>query len=137
MDDIILQKVASIERCLVRVKEEFENAKGRFNTSYTHQDAAILNLQRACEQTIDLSNHIIRINKWGIPAASKASFDILTENSFLYKELGDRLKKMVGFRNIAIHEYGSMNIAILNKIIETHLSDFKEFCSLAIKSMDN
>jgi len=137
MDDIVLQKVASIERCLTRVKEEFKNAGTEFNTNFTHQDAAILNLQRACEQSIDLSNHIIRINKWGIPATSRASFDILIEYKFLPKELGERLKKMVGFRNISIHEYGSMNIVILTKIIEAHLNEFNEFCSLALKKMDD
>ncbi|MCK5105764.1 MAG: DUF86 domain-containing protein [Cyclobacteriaceae bacterium] len=135
MDDLVIQKAASIERCLARVKEEFENAGEGSDTNYTRQDAAILNLQRACEQTIDLSNHFIRINKWGIPATSKASFDILIENNFLPKELGERLKKMVGFRNIAVHEYGSLNITILRKIIVEHLIDFKEFCTLALKSM--
>jgi len=105
MDDIVLQKAASIERCLARVNEEFENAHGAFNTDFTHQDAAKLNLQRACEQTIDLSNHIIRINKWGISATSRASFDILNEHGFLSIDLCNRLKKMVGFRNIAVHEY--------------------------------
>lgn len=135
MDDIILQKVASIERCLIRVKEEFENSGEAFETDYTRQDAAILNLQRACEQAIDLSNHVIRIHKWGIPATSRASFDILIENKFLPKELGERLKKMVGFRNIAVHEYGSLNTTILKKIITDHLDEFKDFCAIALKSV--
>lgn len=135
MDDVVIQKAASIERCLARVKEEFENAGENFNTNYTHQDAAILNLQRACEQSIDLCNHIIRIQKWGVPATSKASFDILVENNFLPEKLGERLKKMIGFRNIAVHEYGSLNITILRKIIVDHLIEFKKFCSIALKSM--
>lgn len=135
MDDVVIQKAASIERCLARVKEEFENAGESFNTNYTHQDAAILNLQRACEQSIDLCNHSIRIQKWGVPATSKSSFDILVENNFLPKKLGERLKKMIGFRNIAVHEYGSLNITILRKIIVDHLIEFKEFCSIALKSM--
>lgn len=71
MDEIVLQKTASIERCIKRVKEEYEWAGKDFLTSYTHQDAAILNLQRACEQSIDLSNYIVNVKKWGIPSTSR------------------------------------------------------------------
>jgi uncharacterized protein YutE (UPF0331/DUF86 family) len=134
MDDIVLQKVARIERCLARVEEEYKNSGEAFDTDYTRQDAAILNLLRACEQAIDLSNHVIRMNKWGIPATSRASFDLLVENHYIPEELGERLKKMVGFRNIAIHEYGILNIKILNKIIREHLDEFKDFCAIAIKN---
>ncbi len=58
MDDLILNKVASIERCISSVKEEYEADTEGFANDYTRQDAAILNLQRACEQSIDLANHI-------------------------------------------------------------------------------
>lgn len=136
MDDIIIQKTASIERCLLRIKEEFKLAGNRFDTNFSHQDAAVLNLQRACEQSIDLANHIIRINKWGIPSTSRESFDILNQKEFISERLAGLLKKMVGFRNIAIHEYGRMNINILIKIIKEHLEEFKEFSAIAIKNMD-
>ena len=33
MDDVVIQKAASIERCLARVKEEFVNAGEGFNTN--------------------------------------------------------------------------------------------------------
>jgi uncharacterized protein YutE (UPF0331/DUF86 family) len=135
MDDIVLQKAMSIERCLNRALEEYKLAGKNFDTNYTHQDAAILNLQRACEQTIDLSNHIIRIKQWGLPDTSRATFSILVSNQFIPEILGENLKKMVGFRNIAIHEYGSMNVEILKKIILERLDDFREFCSIAIKNM--
>lgn len=134
MDDVIIEKAASIERCLVRIKEEYDLAGENFDTDYSHQDAAILNLQRACEQSIDLSNHIIRVNKWGVPSSSRESFDILVEKEFIPVKLGESLKKMVGFRNIAIHEYGRMNIVILRKIILDHLVEFKAFIAIGLKS---
>jgi len=134
MDDVIIEKAASIERYLVRIKEEYDLAGENFDTDYSHQDAAILNLQRACEQSIDLSNHIIRVNKWGVPSSSRESFDILVEKEFIPVKLGESLKKMVGFRNIAIHEYGRMNIVILKKIILDHLGEFKKFITIGLKS---
>lgn len=135
MDDIVLQKTMSIERCLKRVREEYDLAGEEFDTNNTHHDAAILNLQRACDQTIDLSNHIIRIKHWGLPDTSRETFTILVKNRFISEILGESLRKMVGFPNIAIHEYGRMNVEILKKIIKERLDDFKEFCSVAIKNI--
>ena len=34
------------------------------------------------------------------------------------------MKVMVGFRNIAVHDYQEMNLVILQKIVEDHLKDF-------------
>lgn len=135
MDDIVLQKTASIERCLMRIEQEFELGGEDFVTNFSHQDAAVLNLQRACEQSIDLANHIIRIKKWGIPSTSRESFDILHQHEFISEKLALSLKKMVGFRNIAIYEYGRMNIDILIRIIREHLVEFKSFSEIAIKKM--
>jgi len=43
------------------------------------------------------------------------------------KELVKKLKAMVGFRNIAVHDYQAINLEILKNIIEKDLSDFLEF----------
>ncbi len=58
MDDIILNKAAIIERCLKRIHEDYDGYKEEFRTSFLRQDAIILNLQRACEASIDLAAHI-------------------------------------------------------------------------------
>ncbi|WP_460014934.1 HepT-like ribonuclease domain-containing protein [Lysinibacillus sp. CTST325] len=34
---------------------------------------------------------------------------------------------MVGFRNIAVHDYQALELTILQAIIEKHLSDFKTY----------
>lgn len=57
-DDVLLNKAQSIERAVGRVREEYANAQGNFAQSYTHQDAAILNIQRACEAAIDMGQHL-------------------------------------------------------------------------------
>jgi uncharacterized protein YutE (UPF0331/DUF86 family) len=63
------------------------------------QEAAILNVTRACEQAIGLANHLIRAEKLGIPADSAESFGLLVKAGILSAELADKMKKMVGFRN--------------------------------------
>ncbi|MFN0117652.1 MAG: type VII toxin-antitoxin system HepT family RNase toxin [Elusimicrobiota bacterium] len=97
------------------------------------QDAIILNLQRACEATIDLAMHIVSEKRYGIPQNSREAFDFLIKNKILKPELGLKMKKMIGFRNIAIHDYQSISQPILIKILNSHLKDFLDFLNTVKK----
>lgn len=57
-DDVLLNKAASIERCLKRVREEYDGHEEEIATDFTRQDALVLNLLRACETAIDLAVHV-------------------------------------------------------------------------------
>jgi uncharacterized protein YutE (UPF0331/DUF86 family) len=133
MDEVTTQKVASIERCLIRVQEEYQLAGDHFDTNFTHQDAAILNLQRACEQSIDLANHLIRLKRWGIPISSGEAFDILVNYKIIPEPLGHSLKKMVGFRSVVVHEYSKTSLSVVKHIIEHQLDDFRTFCRMMLQ----
>ncbi|WP_269800795.1 hypothetical protein [Colwellia sp. 12G3] len=49
MDDVLLNKLSTITRCLKRIREVYAEAGVNFVNDYTRQDSVILNLQRACE----------------------------------------------------------------------------------------
>jgi len=123
-DDVLLSKAATLERCIKRIREEYDKAQGQFDTNYTNQDAAILNIERACETTLDIGQHIIRKYKLGNPQTSRDIFSILEENKWIDQELSDNLKKMVGFRNVAIHNYRDLQLPIVVSVIEQHLNEF-------------
>lgn len=99
----------------------------------TRQDAIILNLHRACEAAISLAMHVVAEKSLGIPQYSRDGFEIMEQNGLLETSLSAGLKAMVGFRNIAIHDYQAMNLTILQKIVEDHSSDLMEFGKLMIK----
>ncbi|MNN61017.1 hypothetical protein D3C81_1762310 [compost metagenome] len=94
---------------------------------YTKQDSIILNIQRACEAAIDLAMHIVSEKKLGIPQNSRDAFEVLYANNLINESLMSDLKAMVGFRNIAVHDYQSINLSIVEMIIKNHLDDFKKF----------
>ena len=56
MDDVIVNKVSVIERCLKRIREEYQGDAEEFKRNFTKQDSVILNLQRLCEAAIDIAN---------------------------------------------------------------------------------
>ncbi|MED1865807.1 DUF86 domain-containing protein [Fictibacillus nanhaiensis] len=123
-NDVILNKISIIERCLKRINEEYDNNPLNLE-NFTKQDSIILNIQRACEAAIDLGMHVVAEKKLGIPQTSRETFDLLQQNNIITLELCKGLKAMVGFRNIAVHDYQEVNLEIVQKIIEKHLIDFK------------
>lgn len=133
MNDVVLNKISVIERCIKRIKEEYDNNPENLK-NYTKQDSIILNIQRACEASIDLAMHIISERKFGIPQNSRDAFEILFNNKIIDENLMRELKSMVGFRNIAVHDYQTVNLDIVKAVIENHIDDLKKFSSLILKN---
>ncbi|QEK11269.1 DUF86 domain-containing protein [Crassaminicella thermophila] len=126
MSDVIYNKSQIIERCIKRIHEEYEGKKENLK-NYTKQDSIILNIQRACEACIDLAMHVVSISKMGIPQSSRDAFELLNKNEIIDDTLTKNLKAMIGFRNIAVHNYQAVNLDIIEKIIKYHLDDMVKF----------
>ena len=131
-DDVLLNKAATIERCVSRAKQEYHTAPETFDDDFTRQDAAILNIQRACEATLDMGQHVIREYGMGIPQSARDIFSILAQSHVIDVDLADKLQRMVGFRNIAVHEYQTLQLPITIAIIQHHLDDFLIFTKALI-----
>jgi len=54
----------------------------------------------------------------GIPQTSSDAFKLLEKAGLLHKETTKKMISMVGFRNIAVHEYQTMDMNILRTIAE-------------------
>jgi uncharacterized protein YutE (UPF0331/DUF86 family) len=126
-DDVLLNKAAVIERCVARAREEYATNPASFATNYTRQDAAILNIQRACEAALDMGQHLIRRDRLGVPQSARDVFALLAQGGYIDATLADELKRMVGFRNIAVHDYQALQLPITVSIIEKHLDEFLQY----------
>ena len=65
----------------------------------------------------------------GIPKA----FELLAQEGVLETELAQRLKKSVGFRNLAVHNYEAINWAIVHAVATRHLVDFEAFAKAVVE----
>lgn len=126
-DDVLINKAATIERCVRRAREEYDRAPTTFATDLTRQDAAILNIQRACEAALDMGQHLIRRERLGVPQSARDVFTLLAQAGWIDATLADGLKRMVGFRNIAVHDYQTLQLPITVAIIEKHLDEFLDY----------
>lgn len=133
MDDIILNKTESIERCVKRVRDTFSGNESKLTTDYTVQDVIILNLHRACEAAIDIAMHVVKIKKLGIPKDSREAFTLLGKADLIPKKLAAKLEKMVGFRNIIIHGYTEINYDIVRSVLTDELESLTQFSQLLMK----
>ena len=132
MDDVIINKAAAIERFISRVRDVYQDGSV-FLDDYTIQDTVILNIQRACQACLDLGTHIIRLQKLGIPQSSREVFVLHQKNNIIDADLSENLQKMVGFRNIAVHDYLSLNLDIVIQIVNNGLENFIEFKETILK----
>ena len=129
---VILNKYESIERCINRINEEYQNDSSNLN-NYTKEDAIMLNLQRACELVIDIATYVVSTRRLGIPQSKKDAFEILYKNNLISKDMYNNMKGMIGFRNIAVHSYKEIDEEILIDVIQNHLEDLKEFAREMLK----
>ena len=127
MPDVVLNKIQTIEKCLSRIREEYVGHEEHFEENYTKQDSIILNLERASQASIDIATHIIKTRNLGLPNSSRELFDILLNAGFIRKSTCKQMQGMVGFRNIAVHDYQNLNIEIVVNIVKHHLKDFEAF----------
>ncbi|HEF1900054.1 type VII toxin-antitoxin system HepT family RNase toxin [Bacillus cereus group sp. MYBK108-2] len=134
-NEVILNKISTIERCIKRIQDVYGNDPENLE-DYTKQDSIILNIQRACEASIDLAMYIVARKKLGLPQSSREAYDLLVTASLLNKELASKLKAMVGFQNIAIHDYQSINLDFVHQIIEKYLNDFKLFTKKVLEILE-
>jgi uncharacterized protein YutE (UPF0331/DUF86 family) len=128
-NDVLLNKAATIERCVTRIRTE----RGRLvadEIAQTVEDSVVLNIQRACEASIDAAMHVVRVRELGIPQDRRDGFRLLAEAKIIDEALCSALKRMVGFRNIAVHDYQRIARPVIDHIVAHGLEDLLRFARI-------
>ncbi|SRR5260221_13644003 len=133
--DVVFEKVSRIQNCLQRIYKTIGGDVSRLE-SYDVQDIVTLNLQRAVQLAIDLAAHAVRANSFGMPQSLKDNFQLLYQNQMIDKTLKEKMERMVGFRNVAVHDYESINPDILKSIVQHHLKDIEEFYTTLLQKCE-
>ncbi len=137
VDDVLTHKITSLQRCVARARGLRARAGVEFATNHDLQDAAVLNVLRACETAIDLANMWLRRDQLGIPSESREAFAILVRERCILAELGARLQNMVGFRNVAVHQYRTLEPDIVAAVIDSGMDDLVAFAEIVRQSNMN
>jgi uncharacterized protein YutE (UPF0331/DUF86 family) len=121
-DDVLLNKAAIIERCIRRLREEASACPNLDN--FTHLDALTLNIERACQATIDMAMHVTAERHLGIPQSNAEAFSLLERAGLIDTALCKSLRGMAGFRNVAVHQYEELDLDVLRWVIASGHHDW-------------
>jgi len=121
-DDILLNKAAIIERCIRRIGEEARACPGY--DDFSHVDALTLNIERACQASIDMAMHVVAEKHLGVPQSNAEAFALLEKAGIIGRDLSKSLRGMAGFRNVAVHQYEELDMGVLRWVVETGHRDW-------------
>lgn len=125
--DLVHSKIENIRHCLSRIRQKKPSDVEKLKNDYDLQDIISVNLERAVQISVDLAAHLIAESERRVPDTMGQTFDELAQVSIIEDELASRLSRAVGFRNISVHEYQSIDWDIVFAIVQHHLSDFEQF----------
>ncbi len=124
---LIENKLESLRRCLERVRDKCPPTAAALSQDLDAQDILSLNLTRAVQLCVDIATHVLADTAAPAPQTMAESFVRLAEIGVIDNALAGRLRRAVGFRNVAVHSYRAIDWQIVHAIAHTHLEDFTVF----------
>ena len=123
-EDVVLAKFSNVRKTVAAIRLVNGPEHERVD-EWIRFDATVLNLQRAVEALLDLANHLISANGWELPRDGRHAFSILAEKGLLPAPSVELARAMVGFRNIAVHDYAALDPEVVRGIVRDRLGDLE------------
>lgn len=129
--DVLNEKLESLRRCIQRVEATCPASPAALAEDIDAQDIVTFNLTRAVQLTVDIGSHLLSATDQPAPTTMGETFTLMGQSGLIDGDLVDRLRRAVGFRNIAIHSYRDVDWAIVHSICSDRLEDFRDFARMA------
>ncbi len=86
-------------------------------------------LHLACESMLDAAQHVVVELGFRQPADYKDAIEVLGEEGILTRDLTERIKGWMGFRNVLVHFYLGIDHQRAFEAIQNDLGDLSEFAA--------
>lgn len=130
---ILEEKLESLRRCVARIESRRADTAEVLAEDVDRQDILALNLSRAVQLCVDMAVHVLADSPRAAPHTMGESFELLAAEGFVDEPLADRMRAAVGFRNVAVHSYRSIDWSIVHTITHEGLADFEDFAGRMAK----
>ena len=131
---LVAKKLALVESCVSDLRRL---ARAEAIASDVREQRFVEHtLQIAIQAALDIASHIVSDRRLGEPRTNRELFDLLHRDSWVTRPLADVLRNMAGFRNILVHGYDDVDLAIVVDIVDHHLGDLLAFVE-AVRSRFN
>lgn len=129
---LVALKLESLRRCLKRVHDKCPADAELLQHDMDLQDIIVLNLTRAVQLCVDIAGHLVAFSDEAVPATMGETFAALQRIGVIDSVVADNLRKAVGFRNVAVHNYDEVDWDIVYVIATQHQQDFEQFARQVI-----
>jgi uncharacterized protein YutE (UPF0331/DUF86 family) len=123
--DLIAKKLTLIETCVRELRTLSRPAE--IPTDRLQERFAEHTLQVAIQAALDVASHIVSDERLGEPRTPRELMDLLERNGWLPSDLAVLMRRMVGFRNILVHGYEVVDVAVVKDVVEHRLDDLLRF----------
>lgn len=124
-ENLVNKKLAFIEVCLRDLREE---ARPDLIETDIKERRFIEHTLQICIQAIqDVGLHVVSDEKLGEPRTNADLFALLATAGWVTQEQADKLRQIIGFRNVLVHGYTAVDTTILYDVVENRLVDLQEF----------
>jgi uncharacterized protein YutE (UPF0331/DUF86 family) len=124
---LITAKLSKLNQYLKFLRELQKSTMEEFSGDFKISGAAERYLQVAIECIIDIGNEIISSLQLKRPERYRDIPYILSEAKIIPKTFAETVASMIGFRNLLVHDYASINLNLVYEFLQTKLPDFESF----------
>lgn len=121
---LVAKRLARIEACLHDLGRV---DPASIETDVIHERFVEHTLQIAIQAAVDVASHIVSDNHLGEPASNHGLFDLLARDGWVRADQVSTLHRMVGFRNVLVHEYETVDLSLVRRVAERHAPDLQAF----------
>lgn len=86
----LVGKFTNLNTCLDRIRTVYDGDRAAFLKEEIRQESVLLNFQRACENAIDMSNHVAAELDLGVPASAREGFELLENAGIITPDLAEK-----------------------------------------------
>jgi uncharacterized protein YutE (UPF0331/DUF86 family) len=123
----IYRKSDSVKRSVRRLSSKLGLSLDEFLRNEDVRDSVLHHLQIAIQGCIDIGQHVISDEEWGMPGSLSEIASILESKGVISKDLSGKITRMFGFRNILIHDYATVDLEKVYQVWNLGLNDITAY----------
>jgi len=134
---IIEARLRKFDSTISRLKKMQRIPEKEYQQNQDYQDITERNFQVAIQICIDIANYIIAGANLTVPDDASNIFVTLGKSNIIEKQLVEKIKNMVGFPNILVHDYLEIEPQQVYDMLQHELSDFDDFAKAIVRYIDS
>jgi len=130
---LVRKKLAVIETALAQLRTLA--VPERLESDIKEQRFVEHTLQVAIQAALDVASHLVSDERLGEPRTSRELFDLLERAGRLPADLASSLRRMTGFKNVLVHGYDDVDLAVVRDMLEHRLPDLERFVAVVREAL--